>query len=66
MGTSMTHEKLRDQIDKFDCAGMVQDPIVSALREIVELHCGLINNRCVTCLHGGKCEIIQVIEKAFQ
>ena len=66
MGTSMTHEYLRDQIDKLDCAGMVSDPVVSSLREIVELHSGSINNRCMTCLHGGKCEIIQIIEKGFK
>jgi hypothetical protein len=66
MGTSMTHENLRDKIDKLDCAGMVSDPVVSALREIVELHCGTINNRCMTCLHGGKCEIIQIIEKSLK
>jgi hypothetical protein len=36
----------------------------NALRAVVELHVGKgINNRCVVCSHGNKCETIQVIEK---
>lgn len=34
----MTHDELMDYIDKFDCAGMVNEPIVKALRAVVELH----------------------------
>ncbi len=38
MGTSMTHDELRDYIDKFDAAGMINEPAVKALRVVVELH----------------------------
>ena len=34
----MTYDELRDYIDKFDCAGMVNEPAVKALRAVVELH----------------------------
>jgi hypothetical protein len=34
----MTHDELRDYIDKFDAAGMVKEPAVAALRAVVELH----------------------------
>ena len=34
----MTHDELRDYIDKFDAAGMVNEPAVNALRAVVELH----------------------------
>lgn len=34
----MTHDELRDYIDKFDAAGMVKEPVVAALRAVVELH----------------------------
>ncbi len=34
----MTHDELRDYIDKFDVAGMVNEPTVKALRAVVELH----------------------------
>ena len=34
----MTHDELRDYIDKFDAAGMVNEPAVKALRAVVELH----------------------------
>jgi hypothetical protein len=34
----MTHDDLQDCLDKFDCAGMVEEPLVKALRAIVELH----------------------------
>ena len=33
----MTNDELRDYIDKFDAAGMVNEPAVSALRAVVEL-----------------------------
>ena len=33
----MTHDELRDYIDKFDAAGMVNEPTVKALRAVVEL-----------------------------
>ena len=34
----MIHDELRDYIDKFDAAGMVNEPVVKALRAVVELH----------------------------
>lgn len=34
----MTHDELRDYIDKFDAAGMVNEPAVKALRAVLELH----------------------------
>ncbi len=34
----MTYNELRDYIDKFDAAGMVNEPTVKALRAVVELH----------------------------
>ena len=34
----MTHDELRDYIDNFDAAGMVNEPAVKALRAVVELH----------------------------
>jgi hypothetical protein len=33
----MTHDELRDYIDKFDAAGMIKEPAVAALRAVVEL-----------------------------
>ena len=33
----MTYDELRDYIDKFDAAGMVNEPVVKALRAVVEL-----------------------------
>lgn len=45
----------------------VTNEIYKALRAVVELHTGTgINNRCVTCLHGNKCETIQAIEKELE
>jgi len=37
-GVQMTHDELRDYIDKFDCAGMVRFAPIDALRTVVELH----------------------------
>lgn len=34
----MTHDELRDYIDKFDAAGMVNESAIKALRAVVELH----------------------------
>lgn len=34
----MTHNQLRDYIDKFDAAGMVDFPAIKAIRAVVELH----------------------------
>ena len=33
----MEYDELRDYIDKFDAAGMVNEPVVKALRAVVEL-----------------------------
>lgn len=33
----MTHDELRDYLDNFDCAGMVNEPAIKALRAVVEL-----------------------------
>tara|TARA_R110000868_G_scaffold388490_1_gene657426 strand:+ start:7210 stop:7431 length:222 start_codon:yes stop_codon:yes gene_type:complete len=38
MGTSMTHDELRDYIDRFDAAGMIYEPAIQTIRAIVELH----------------------------
>ena len=34
----MAHDELRDYIDKYDAAGMVNEPTIKALRAVVELH----------------------------
>ena len=34
----MTHDELMDKVDDLDCAGMVYDISVKALRAVVELH----------------------------
>jgi hypothetical protein len=64
----MTHDELRDYIDKFDAAGMVKEPAVAALRAVVELHkpefVELIQDLgCMACRHGAPCPTIQAIEK---
>lgn len=73
----MTHEELRDFIDKFDAAGMVNEPAVKALRAVVELHKPEPYSdmyRCVACVTHNKlvtvsksypCQTIQAIEKAL-
>lgn len=64
----MTHDELRDEIDKYDCAGMYKEPPVSALRAVVELH-EPWNFGCSHCINieGGymsyPCPTIQAIEK---
>ena len=40
----MTHDELRDYIDKFDAAGMVNEPAVKALRAVVEL-CNFLDKK---------------------
>lgn len=65
----MTHDELLARLDEqiasskavgCDCLSCDN---AKALRAVVELHMGGINNRCVSCLHGNKCETIQAIEK---
>ena len=65
----MTHNELRDYIDKFDAAGMVNEPAVKALRAIVELHKRDVRGNCDICTwitNGGlvsyPCFTIQAIE----
>jgi len=68
----MTHDELRDYIDKFDAAGMVNEPVVKALRAVVELHKPhIITDNdgykwfyCTICTDGfAPCTTIQAIEK---
>ena len=70
----MTHDELRDYIDKFDAAGMVNEPAVKALRAVVELHkpepLDERGNVCLTCcpdlLTLYPCPTIQAIEKELE
>jgi len=65
----MTHDELRDYIDKFDAAGMVNEPVVKALRAVVELHKPTKNRSiegwCDVCTdyYQYPCPTIQAIEK---
>ena len=62
----MTHDELRDYIDKFDAAGMIDEPLVKAVRAVVELHKPLKFSRyCAYCVpkENYPCETIKVIEK---
>ena len=63
----MTHDELRDYIDKFDAAGMINEPIVKALRAVVELHFN-DNEQCGVCRHEWDypCETIKAIEKELK
>lgn len=66
-GNDMTHDELRDYIDKFDAAGMVNEPAVKALRAVVELHKPDHVGECM-CTYGVAypCPTIQAIEKELQ
>jgi len=73
----MTHDELRDYIDKFDAAGMLDFPAIKALRAVVELHKperGVIESwfkwlngtkiiGCRLCEELYPCPTIQAIEK---
>ena len=60
----MTHEELLAKVASFTCCSGAHE---LALRAVVELHTGSgINNRCVTCANGNKCETIQAIEKELE
>jgi hypothetical protein len=73
----MTWEELMDSIDNWDCAGMVDEPAVKALRVVVDLHKPKefeFNDRpvfvCGHCQLGVvgdeyPCETIQAIEKVL-
>lgn len=72
----MTYEELLDLIDKFDAAGMVNEPAVKALRAVVRLHQPNQYGHCLGCpTHGDVgcyldndwkyCPTIQVIHKAL-
>lgn len=58
----MTHDELRDYIDKFDAAGMVNEPAVKALRAVVEL-CNFLDKKGHCCVPVK--EVIQAIEKVL-
>lgn len=69
----MTYDELRDYIDKFDAAGMVEEPAVAALRAVVELHKptnGYDKNICLACSPEMPvlypCPTIKAIEKELQ
>ena len=73
----MTHDELRDCIDKFDAAGMVNEPAVKALRAVVELHKPyddgnkLICQECANLIDPWDencypCPTIQAIEKELE
>ena len=76
----MTHDELRDYIDKFDAAGMVNEPAVKALRAVVELHKpnnlpttmsmkngGWVSNtHCHDCHSVYPCPTIQAIEEELK
>lgn len=65
----MTHDELRDYIDKFDAAGMVKEPTVAALRAVVELHkpWESVNDDLVMCDHCCSeiypCPTLKAIQK---
>lgn len=62
----MTHDELLDYIDKFDAAGMVNEPAVSALRAVVELHKPYNHPiNCSYCNTPYPCDEIQTIKKAI-
>ena len=73
----MTYQELRDYIDRFDGAGMVNEPAVKALRAVVELHEPSIviypkQMKILMCMECGDgeglrypCDTIQAIEKAL-
>ena len=60
----MTHDELLKEIEERATYLGNEDGVYNALRTVVELHNGKgINNRCVSCAAGSKCETIQVIER---
>jgi hypothetical protein len=66
----MTHDELMYKVDDLDCAGMVDDIAVKALRAVVELHKPDSNGDCCNvCLswpidhEDYPCLTIQAIEK---
>lgn len=67
----MTYNELRDYIDKFDAAGMVNEPVIKALRAVVELHKPSLGKACVECSKTAfwiayPCRTIQAIEKELK
>ena len=63
----MTHDELLARLSgplPITMTLVGQNKVTDALRAVVELHNGKgINNRCVSCAAGSKCETIQVIER---
>lgn len=71
----MTHDQLRNLINKYDAAGMVDEPAVKALRAVVELHRPDLQGRCDICtwiigkpgfVLYGVCPTIRAIEKELK
>ena len=67
-----SHNSLRDYIDTFDCAGMVNELPIKALRAVVELHKPMEENCecnrehvpiCEECVDDYPCKTIETIEK---
>ena len=69
----MTWEELMESVDNWDCAGMVDEPAVKALRAVVELHNPINMGEACDCCEGPSscdvcgefypCPTIQAIEK---
>ena len=69
----MTYNELRDYIDKFDAAGMVNEPVIKALRAVVELHKPIkyktvlhVRTGCTCGSAKYPCLTIQAIEKELE
>jgi hypothetical protein len=65
----MTWEQLMDELDKYDCAGMVEDLLTRALRSILEMHKPRTDQKvCILCSKTGfwiayPCPTIRAIER---
>jgi hypothetical protein len=66
----MTHDELMYKVDDLDCAGMVHDISVKALRAVVELHYPVIHalpdETCWACQDLYPCPTIKAIEKELK
>ena len=61
----MEHDELLARLDSLD--DYYSFDLMPALRAVMELHTGSgINNRCVACANGNKCETIQAIERELE
>jgi hypothetical protein len=59
----MTHDELMDKVDNWDCAGMVDEPAVKALRAVVEL-CNFLDKKGRCCVPVE--EVIDAIKKELK